>query len=229
MSLALRSRSLNSDASLDHTADILSGAAAGNQAASQAESKVSHADLSAAPHPGVTEAGRGLSVEEEGKEGEEEEEEQTDTLFIHLRNNMETIREFCKDLMQQIPTPDHCTIQGHYISHPVSQSASHSVHQSVSQSVSQRLGVIPAFVLLVSLRTCVCVRVCVRVTDSAAGGVARLSFSCPLKSPSCLYAKSCFYLSGQQPHLWMQLMLLQLQVPPLTSPLPPAGAHGRGQ
>uniref|UniRef100_A0A3P9IIU1 Ventricular zone expressed PH domain-containing 1 n=1 Tax=Oryzias latipes TaxID=8090 RepID=A0A3P9IIU1_ORYLA len=34
-----------------------------------------------------------------------------DKLFLHLRDNMETIREFCKDMVQQIPTPDQCVIE----------------------------------------------------------------------------------------------------------------------
>uniref|UniRef100_A0A3P9KTQ4 Ventricular zone expressed PH domain-containing 1 n=1 Tax=Oryzias latipes TaxID=8090 RepID=A0A3P9KTQ4_ORYLA len=36
---------------------------------------------------------------------------ETDKLFLHLRDNMETIREFCKDMVQQIPTPDQCVIE----------------------------------------------------------------------------------------------------------------------
>lgn len=37
---------------------------------------------------------------------------ETDKLFLHLRDNMETIREFCKDMVQQVPTPDQCVIEG---------------------------------------------------------------------------------------------------------------------
>uniref|UniRef100_A0A8C4DA57 Ventricular zone expressed PH domain containing 1 n=1 Tax=Dicentrarchus labrax TaxID=13489 RepID=A0A8C4DA57_DICLA len=45
------------------------------------------------------------------KDGEKEEQGEADRLLIHLRNNMETIREFCKDMVQQIPTPEQCVIE----------------------------------------------------------------------------------------------------------------------
>uniref|UniRef100_A0A3B4XIJ9 Ventricular zone expressed PH domain-containing 1 n=1 Tax=Seriola lalandi dorsalis TaxID=1841481 RepID=A0A3B4XIJ9_SERLL len=92
------------------------------------------------------------------KPTEKQEQGEADRLFIHLRDNMETIKEFCKDMVQQIPTPDQCVIE-----------------------------------------------------DSNRGCVAKLSFSCPLKGHYCLYAKSCFNLSSRQPHLWIHIMLLQLQ------------------
>uniref|UniRef100_A0A8C4DGG4 Ventricular zone expressed PH domain containing 1 n=1 Tax=Dicentrarchus labrax TaxID=13489 RepID=A0A8C4DGG4_DICLA len=53
--------------------------------------------------------------------------------------------------------------------------------------------------------------VCVSLTDSNRGCVAKLSFSCPLKGHYCLYAKSCFNLTSRQPHLWIHIMLLHLQ------------------
>lgn len=49
-------------------------------------------------------------------------------------------------------------------------------------------------------------------TDSNRGCVAKLSFSCPLKGHYCLYAKSCFNLTSRQPHVWIYIMLLHLQV-----------------
>lgn len=49
-------------------------------------------------------------------------------------------------------------------------------------------------------------------SDSNRGCVAKLSFSCPLKGHYCLYAKSCFSLTSRQPHLWIHIMLLHLQV-----------------
>ncbi|XP_056906148.1 ventricular zone-expressed PH domain-containing protein isoform X4 [Takifugu flavidus] len=143
---AVRSWSISSDTGEDNE---------GNQAASNSENKVINSETTTAPAPdtGLTEPER---MDRDGKE----EEEQPDKLFIHLRDNMETIREFCKSLMHQIPTPDHCTIED---------------------------------------------------SNSTGGRVARLSFSCPVKSPYCLYAKSCFYLSSRQPDLWIHIMLLQLQ------------------
>lgn len=98
MSLALRSRSdAGGGDHADQTPDV--------QAANQAETK------GTAPDPGLT------------QEAEHEEEgEEPDRLFIHLRDNMETIRTFCKDLLQQIPTPDHCTVEGQSDTQTVSQS-----------------------------------------------------------------------------------------------------------
>lgn len=54
--------------------------------------------------------------------------------------------------------------------------------------------------------------VCVFVSDSQRGCVAKLSFSCPMKGHYCLYGKSSFSLFSRQPHLWIQIMLLTLQV-----------------
>lgn len=64
---------------------------------------------SAAPDRGVKEAERGESRE---TDGEKEEQGETDRLFLHLRDNMEVIREFCKDMAQQVPTPEQCVIEG---------------------------------------------------------------------------------------------------------------------
>ncbi|XP_074535412.1 ventricular zone-expressed PH domain-containing protein isoform X2 [Halichoeres trimaculatus] len=57
---------------------------------------------------GVRETERGQSKD---KDREKEEPEECDRLFIHLRDNMETIKEFCKDMVQQIPIPEHCAIE----------------------------------------------------------------------------------------------------------------------
>ncbi|KAM8853014.1 ventricular zone-expressed PH domain-containing protein isoform 1-T1 [Synchiropus picturatus] len=103
-----------------------------------------------------------VAVEEEGGEGpsreKEEEHEEPDRLFQHLRDNMENISQFCGELLQRIPVPEQCVIEG-----------------------------------------------------SARGGLARLSFSCPLKGHYCLYSKSCFVLTSRRPHLWLHLMLLHQQ------------------
>ncbi|XP_041851372.1 ventricular zone-expressed PH domain-containing protein isoform X2 [Melanotaenia boesemani] len=47
---------------------------------------------------------------EETNKGKEEQEE-ADRLFIHLRDNMEKIREFWKEMVQQIPIPEQCLIE----------------------------------------------------------------------------------------------------------------------
>lgn len=58
---------------------------------------------------GVKEAEKGQSREEDGAK---EEQGEADRLFIHLRDNMEMITEFCKDMVQQIPIPELCVIEG---------------------------------------------------------------------------------------------------------------------
>ncbi|KAM9733807.1 ventricular zone-expressed PH domain-containing protein isoform 1-T3 [Menidia menidia] len=42
---------------------------------------------------------------------EKVEQEKADRLLIHLRDNMEKIRVFCKDMVQQIPIPEQCVIE----------------------------------------------------------------------------------------------------------------------
>ncbi|XP_068564758.1 ventricular zone-expressed PH domain-containing protein [Cebidichthys violaceus] len=53
---------------------------------------------------------RAVKEAEEGQ-SREKEEEHADRLFIHLRDSMETIREFCRDMVQQIPMPEQCAIE----------------------------------------------------------------------------------------------------------------------
>uniref|UniRef100_A0A8C2ZLN8 Ventricular zone expressed PH domain-containing 1 n=1 Tax=Cyclopterus lumpus TaxID=8103 RepID=A0A8C2ZLN8_CYCLU len=102
----------------------------------------------------------GAAKEAEGGESRGKEvHEDADRLYVHLRDNIEAIREFCRDMVQQIPIPEQCAIE-----------------------------------------------------DSNRGCVAKMSFSCPLKGHYCLYAKSCFNLTSRQPHLWIHIMLLHLQV-----------------
>lgn len=60
-------------------------------------------------HRGVREAERGQRRE---KDGEEEELGEADRLFMHLRDNLELIRGFCKDMVHQIPIPEQCVIEG---------------------------------------------------------------------------------------------------------------------
>ncbi|NXY09824.1 MELT protein, partial [Pteruthius melanotis] len=46
------------------------------------------------------------------------------------------------------------------------------------------------------------------IEDTVGSCVAKLSFSCPLKGPYCLYSKSSFTLVSQQPPLWIHIMFL---------------------
>lgn len=118
---AVRSRSINSDTGEDGEglepspdnifSNTLVNSHSENQEALPTERKRT-ADgsmlVTAALDRGVKEAERGQSRED----GEKEERGDADRLFIHLKDNMETIREFCKDMAQQIPTPEQCVMEG---------------------------------------------------------------------------------------------------------------------
>uniref|UniRef100_A0AAX7TM22 PH domain-containing protein n=1 Tax=Astatotilapia calliptera TaxID=8154 RepID=A0AAX7TM22_ASTCA len=164
---AVRSRSINSDEGEDGEGVELSTDSAfsntlpnhhsENHEVSPAERKLTDGSL-----VGVTPLDRAAKEVEKNqnreKDGQKGEWAEPDRLYIHLRDNMEMIGDFCKVMVQQIPIPEQCVIE-----------------------------------------------------DSSRGCAAKLSFSCPLKGHYCLYAKSCFNLTSQQPHLWIHIMLLHLQ------------------
>ncbi|XP_049432152.1 ventricular zone-expressed PH domain-containing protein isoform X1 [Epinephelus fuscoguttatus] len=117
---AVRSRSINSDTGEDSEGlepnpdniipNTLVKSHSENQEAPPTERKLigdGSMPVSAVLDRGVKEAEKGQSRE---KDGETEEQEDTDRLFIHLRDNMETIREFCGDMVRQIPIPEQCVI-----------------------------------------------------------------------------------------------------------------------
>lgn len=116
-SLALhvvRSRSINSDTgedveeqNLDNISSIRTKPLLENQEEPAIERIV--AANASTPQLGRGTAERGHSRE---RGDEEEEQDECDKLFIHLRDNMETIREFCQDMRQRIPTPEQCVIEG---------------------------------------------------------------------------------------------------------------------
>ncbi|XP_063763971.1 ventricular zone-expressed PH domain-containing protein isoform X2 [Eleginops maclovinus] len=111
---AVRSRSITSDTGEDAEAlepspdGIFSNTKVNspseNQEAPPAESKPR--DDSSTLIPDVKEAQNCQSNEQK-----KEKEEETDRLFIHLRDNMEAISEFCRDMVQQIPIPEQCVIE----------------------------------------------------------------------------------------------------------------------
>uniref|UniRef100_A0A8C9ZZH1 Ventricular zone expressed PH domain-containing 1 n=1 Tax=Sander lucioperca TaxID=283035 RepID=A0A8C9ZZH1_SANLU len=74
-----------------------------------------HAVRSRSINSDTGEDGEGLEPRvkeaQKGPSREKEEQEDADRLFIHLRDNMETIREFCRDMVQQIPIPEQCAIE----------------------------------------------------------------------------------------------------------------------
>ncbi|KAL3992145.1 lysophospholipid hydrolase [Sarotherodon galilaeus] len=117
---AVRSRSINSDEGEDGEGAELStdGAFSNtlpnqhseNHEVSPAERKLTDGSL-----VGITpldraakEAEKSQSGEKDGQKGERAE---ADRLFIHLRDNMEMIGEFCKVMVQQIPVPEQCVIE----------------------------------------------------------------------------------------------------------------------
>lgn len=118
---AVRSRSINSDTGEDgeeQNPDNISSMPTKPLPENQEEPATERivAASASTPQLGRGTAERGRSRE---RDDEEEEQDESDKLFIHLRDNMETIREFCQDMRQQIPTPEQCVIEGnrHKISH----------------------------------------------------------------------------------------------------------------
>lgn len=119
---AVRSRSINSDTGEDAegaeliTDNTFSNTLPNQHSENREVSSTERKPTSDGPLPvnapldrEVKEAEKGQSRENDGEKVEQEE---TDRLFIHLRDNMETIREFCKDMVQQIPIPELCVIEG---------------------------------------------------------------------------------------------------------------------
>lgn len=121
---AVRSRSINSDAGEDGEAVELSIDNAfsstlanpnceNHQDASAPEGEAAGDGPLPIPIPldnGLTETVRGQSGEKD-VEKEKQGEGEGDRLFIHLRDNMEAIRDFCRDMAQQIPIPEQCVME----------------------------------------------------------------------------------------------------------------------
>lgn len=61
----------------------------------------------------VTPLDRAVKEAEKDQSGEKDgQKREADRLYVHLRDNMQMIREFCKEMVQQIPIPDQCVIEG---------------------------------------------------------------------------------------------------------------------
>ncbi|XP_047450310.1 ventricular zone-expressed PH domain-containing protein [Mugil cephalus] len=117
---AVRSRSINSDTGEDCEGAELSTDNAfsntlPNQHSENQEESTERKPTSESSLPVTAPLGREVTEPEKGesreKDGEKGQQGEADRLFIHLRDNMETIREFCKDMMQQIPIPEQCVIE----------------------------------------------------------------------------------------------------------------------
>ena len=117
---AVRSRSFNSDNGEDAegtmTADATPPHALANQQGDPQE--VPPPERKATDGSPATDSGTKEADGEKGgkaggeEEREEEEEEEVDRLHVHLKNNMETIKAFCKEMVTQIPVPEQCFIEG---------------------------------------------------------------------------------------------------------------------
>ncbi|XP_030237380.1 ventricular zone-expressed PH domain-containing protein [Gadus morhua] len=116
---AVRSRSFNSDNGEDAegtmTADATPPHALANQQGDPQE--VPPPERKATDGSPATDSGTKEADGEKGgkaggeEEREEEEEEEVDRLHVHLKNNMETIKAFCKEMVTQIPVPEQCFIE----------------------------------------------------------------------------------------------------------------------
>ncbi|KAK7882874.1 hypothetical protein WMY93_029048 [Mugilogobius chulae] len=127
-SLALhvvRSRSISSDAGEDSTdpelhpdtvcllnSDCGAEAALGSENTATIECTLPP-QCSQSPQPAEeTDRDTCEDVTGQSKETEPQKDElETDKLYIHLRDNMDLIREFCKETMKKIPVPEECTIE----------------------------------------------------------------------------------------------------------------------
>ncbi|XP_004561421.2 ventricular zone-expressed PH domain-containing protein isoform X1 [Maylandia zebra] len=117
---AVRSRSINSDEGEDGEGVELSTDSAfsntlpnhhsENHEVSPAERKLTDGSL-----VGVTPLDRAAKEVEKNqnreKDGQKGEWAEPDRLYIHLRDNMEMIGDFCKVMVQQIPIPEQCVIE----------------------------------------------------------------------------------------------------------------------
>uniref|UniRef100_A0A8C6T876 Ventricular zone expressed PH domain-containing 1 n=1 Tax=Neogobius melanostomus TaxID=47308 RepID=A0A8C6T876_9GOBI len=114
-SLALhvvRSRSINSDAAEDATdpeltPDSVCVFSSGSQPDALPGETSGTAASSAPPERTVPEAECEAETGQSGEGGEQEE----DRLYVHLRNNIGSIREFCRDTLKQVPVPEECAIE----------------------------------------------------------------------------------------------------------------------
>ncbi|XP_044058614.1 ventricular zone-expressed PH domain-containing protein isoform X1 [Siniperca chuatsi] len=114
---AVRSRSINSDTGEDGEgleqspdnifSNTLVNSHSENQEAPPTERKL----MGDGSMPAAAALDRGVKEAEKGQIREREEQGEADRLLIHFRDNMEMIREFCKDMVQQIPIPEQCVIE----------------------------------------------------------------------------------------------------------------------
>nr|XP_029512610.1 LOW QUALITY PROTEIN: ventricular zone-expressed PH domain-containing protein-like [Oncorhynchus nerka] len=121
---AVRSRSINSESGPDGegvelTSDALLSVSPPNQQTENLDTSpterelTNESSLSPSTRPATPrEEQRDAQGEGEGRRGVKRDTGKEDTLYSHLRDNMEKIKEFCSVMVQQIPIPEHCVIEG---------------------------------------------------------------------------------------------------------------------
>ncbi|XP_069003688.1 ventricular zone-expressed PH domain-containing protein isoform X1 [Embiotoca jacksoni] len=112
---AVRSRSINSDTGEDGEGVELSADNAFSSALPDQQPENQDVPSSEwtvdGSLPVTSPLDRGVKEAEKGQSREKGEQGEADRLFIHLRDNMETIREFCRDMVQRIPIPEQCVME----------------------------------------------------------------------------------------------------------------------
>ncbi|XP_064880306.1 ventricular zone-expressed PH domain-containing protein-like [Oncorhynchus nerka] len=120
---AVRSRSINSESGPDGegvelTSDALLSVSPPNQQTENLDTSpterelTNESSLSPSTRPATPrEEQRDAQGEGEGRRGVKRDTGKEDTLYSHLRDNMEKIKEFCSVMVQQIPIPEHCVIE----------------------------------------------------------------------------------------------------------------------
>ncbi|KAM4627784.1 LOW QUALITY PROTEIN: ventricular zone-expressed PH domain-containing protein [Polymixia lowei] len=121
---AVRSRSINSDNGEDgegvelNPDSVLSHTSANQHTVHQEAPQTERKPTGGGSLPVTPALDRGVKASNEEKdEGREKEagkeagRGEADKLYVHLRDNMEKIQEFCRDMMQLIPIPEHCAIE----------------------------------------------------------------------------------------------------------------------
>ncbi|XP_076001625.1 ventricular zone-expressed PH domain-containing protein [Genypterus blacodes] len=114
----MRSRSINSDTVDDGevgelSPDSIFSNALPNQHSQQQEAAPTERNLTCDITAPLDQGAKESEAENmRGRDdGGKEEQGEADQLFVHLRDNMEKIREFCKEMVQRVPIPDQCFIE----------------------------------------------------------------------------------------------------------------------
>ncbi|XP_029301958.1 ventricular zone-expressed PH domain-containing protein isoform X2 [Cottoperca gobio] len=113
---AVRSRSINSDTGedgegLEPSPDNIFSNTLVNSHSDNQEVPPAESEPTCGGSMPIAAALTDVKEAEKGQSTEKEEQEDADRLCVHLRDNMETIRDFCRDMVQQIPIPEQCVLE----------------------------------------------------------------------------------------------------------------------